>query len=424
MASLLVLGLIVLLVLGFPIGVSMGIVSVYYLIKEGIPLEIAIQQMYQGTNVFVLLAIPLFMVASNLMNYGAITERLINFCDSLLGHIRGGLAQVNVLVSMIFAGMSGSALADTAGIGGVLIPEMIKQGYDKDFTVAVTATSSVIGPIIPPSIPMVLTAAMAGVSVGKMFLGGAIPGILFTVLQMVLVAIISVKRQYPVSKRAPFAQMWRDFKRAIVPLLMPVILLGGIFSGIFTPTEGASVAVTYALVLGFLIYRAITWENIKTLSLEVALHTAVTMFIVAMAQLYGWVLTRERLPQYIFSLMTRISQNPQTLLVIVVFGLVGVGCFMSTTPTLMLTIPILIPIAKGLGFDPLHFFVVVTLAACLGTITPPVGLTLYLAASIAKIPVEKTLKMMIPFGATLIVVTIIAIYFPPLVTWLPNLLMN
>ncbi|MGI6034463.1 MAG: TRAP transporter large permease [Limnochordia bacterium] len=424
MAALLVLGLIALLVLGFPIGISMGIVSIYYLIREGIPLEIAIQQMYQGTNVFVLLAIPLFMVASSLMNHGTITDRLVNLCDSFLGHIRGGLAHVNVLVSMIFAGMSGSALADTAGIGGVLIPEMIKQGYDKDFTVAVTATSSVIGPIIPPSIPMVLTAAMAGVSVGKMFLGGAIPGILFTVLQMVLVAIISVKRQYPVSKRAPLAKMWRDFKRAIVPLLMPVILLGGIFTGIFTPTEAASVAVTYALVLGLVIYRTISWENIRSLSLEVALHTAVIMFIVAMAQLYGWVLTRERLPQYIFSLMTRISQNPQTLLVIVVFGLVGVGCFMSTTPTLMLTIPILIPIARGLGFDPLHFFVVVTMAACLGTITPPVGLTLYLAASIAKMPVEKTLKMMIPFGATLIVVTIIAIYFPPLVTWLPNLLLN
>ena len=424
MAALLILGLLALLVLGFPIGISMGIISIYYLVREGIPLEIAIQQMFQGTNVFVLLAIPLFMIASSTMNHGTITERLINLCDSLLGHIRGGLAHVNVLVSMIFAGMSGSALADTAGIGGILIPEMIKQGYDKDFTVAVTATSSVIGPIIPPSIPMVLTAAMAGVSVGRMFLGGAMPGFLFTAFQLILVAIISAKRQYPIKKRAPLAKMWQDFKRAIVPLLMPVILLGGIFSGIFTPTEAASVAVTYALILGLVIYRAISWEDVRSLCLEVALHTAVIMFIVAMAQLYGWVLTRERLPQYVFGLMTRITENPQLLLVIVVFGLVVVGCFMSTTPTLMLTIPILIPIARELGFDPLHFFVVVTLAACLGTITPPVGLTLYLAASIAKTPVEKTLLMMIPFGATLILVTVIAIYFPPLVTWLPNLLMG
>lgn len=423
MAFALVLGLIGLLLVGVPVGIALALMSVGYLLFEQIPAQIVIQQMYQGTNIYVLLAVPLFMAAGALMNEGAITERLVELCDRTVGHIRGGLAHVNIMVSMVFAEMSGSSLADSAGVGRALIPEMKRKGYSADFSGAVTAASAVIGPIIPPSVPMVLAAGMAGVSVGKMFLGGAIPGVVFGILMMIVSSVIARKRNYPTRPRATVRQWFAAFFRAFIPLFMPVIMLGGIFAGIFTPTEGAAVAVAYALLIGILIYKTLGWGKIKAISREVAIQTAAIMFIVAAAQAYGYVLTMERVPYYLFRLFSSVTSDPQIILLMIVFIMIFIGSFMSTTPTLLITVPILIPIVNQVGYDPLHFFVVVTLAACIGTITPPVGLTLYVASAIAERPAERVFIEMLPFVVMLVLTIVACIFFPSIITWLPNLIM-
>lgn len=422
MTYFLIFGLLGFLILGVPVGFAMGLVCAIYFLSSGTPLAILSQQIFQGTNVFVLVAVPLFMAASQLMNEGQITKKLIRLSNAFLGHITGALSLINIVVSMLFAGMSGSSIADSAGIGKALIPSMLEEGYERDFSAAVTASSSVVGPIIPPSIPMVVTGAIAGVSVGRLFLGGAIPGVLFGVLLMITSYIISRIRNYPKHDRSTLKEILISLKEAFLPLLMPVILLGGIFSGVFTPTESAGVAVAYGLFLATIVYRMLSIKKILTIAYEISIQTATIMFIVGMANVYGYILTRERIPQMISQNLFSITTNEHIIMLLIIFSIIIIGCFLSTTPTLMLTIPILIPIVGQFGFDPLHFFVVITLAACMGTITPPVGLTLYVASSIAEVSVEKTLVAMLPFLAMLLLVALIALFVPSIVTYLPTLL--
>ena len=412
MVALLIIGLLLVMFTGVPIAVAMLILGCVYLIWQQIPFMVVAQFMTEGAMIYVLIAIPLYLFAAALMNEARMSHRIIRLCNALVGHFRGGLAMVNVLASMIFAGMSGEAVADTAGVGSVMIPAMEKEGYDKAFSAAVTVSSAVIGPIIPPSVPMILCAALASTSVGRMFLGGMIPGILFGVLLMALSYAISVGRKYPTHPRAKAGELWTALKESVLGLLTIVIILGGIFTGIFTPVEAAGIAVVYAFLVGCLVYRTLDMRKMPKIAIDVAKTTGVIMFIIALAKFYNFILTREQIPQKVISFLMSVSDNPVVIMVIITMGLFIIGCFLSTTPALMLTVPVLLPLVSQAGYDLVHFFVVVTLALLLGTLTPPVGINLYLVSSISGVQTLKLLKELLPFYAVLIAIIMLALFFP------------
>ncbi len=416
MVLLLILGLFILMLTGLPIGICMLILGLIYVLAQGLPLMLVAQFMTEGAMLYVLIAIPLYLFAAALMNEAGMSHRIIRLCNTLIGHIRGGLALVNVLASMIFAGMSGEAVADTAGMGSILIPAMERDGYDKEFSAAVTVSSAVIGPIIPPSVPMIICAALASTSVGRMFAGGMIPGILFGVFLMVLCYAISIRRNYPIRPRASRLELWVAFKDSILGLLTVVIILGGIFAGIFTPIEAAGVAVAYAFLVGRLIYRTLDLRRLPTIALDVAKNTGIIMFIIALAKFYNFILTREQIPQKVVSFLMGLTSDPVLILVVIVVGLFVLGCFLSTTPALMLVVPVLLPLVSQADFDLVHFFVVVTLALLLGTLTPPVGINLYLVQTISGVGTMRLLKELIPFYLVLIAVIFLALFVPWIVT--------
>lgn len=420
MIPFILISVLVLLIAGLPLGFSMGVIVAVYMLVTGFPISTFAQKMFEGVNVFVLLAIPLFMLAGLTLNRIGATQRIIRFCTALLGHFYGGLSHVNVAVSMIFAGMSGSSLADTSGVGSTIIPSMVKEGYSKEFSAAVTASSAIVGPIIPPSIPMLLVAGLAKLSVARLFLGGAIPGILFGLLLMLVGWIISRKRGYPKHSKASIREVVLSFKDAFLPMFTLVIILGGIFSGVFTPTEAAAVSVVYIMGLGFFVYRNLLFRHVIEDARSVARFTATIMLIVGTAKAFGFVLTLEQFQLIISKYLFTITTNTQLILVFLIIVISVMGCFMSTSPTLLLIVPMLIPMVPILKVDPIYFFCLLAIAAEAGTVTPPVGLTLFLTAKIAGVSPEKTFVAMIPFLAMLFVVVFAAIFFPPLITWLPN----
>jgi C4-dicarboxylate transporter, DctM subunit len=422
MGLFIISGLVIFIAIGTPIGITLGVISLIYLLIEKIPLEILIQQALQGSNKFVLVAIPFFLLTGELMKEGEISNKLINFANSFVGHIRGGLAHVNIVVSMLFAGISGSALADTSAIGSVLIPEMVEKGYDRDFSTAVTGISSIVGPIIPPSMPMIIAAYLARQSVGKMFLGGAIPGILFGLGMMAVVLMLSKKYNFPLEGKFTIKNFFHTFIEAILPLLTPAIILGGIMFGIFTASQAGAIAATYSFILGVFIYKHINLSKFLNVIKNTATKTASVMFVVALANVYTWMIVNERIPQYLLRHLFLITDNSYILLGLIVLSLLLIGCILSTTPAIILSIPVLVPIASTIGFDPLYFSVLATIILCIGTITPPVGLTLYLVSSIGKVEVEKVLSKLIPFYLIVIIVVILLIIFPGLITWLPGLM--
>lgn len=416
MVLLLILGLFILMFTGLPIGICMLILGLIYVLTQSLPLMLVAQFMTEGAMLYVLIAIPLYLFAAALMNEAGMSHRIIRLCNTMIGHIRGGLALVNVLASMIFAGMSGEAVADTAGMGSILIPAMERDGYDKEFSAAVTVSSAVIGPIIPPSVPMIICAALASTSVGRMFAGGMIPGLLFGVFLMALCYAISIRRNYPIRPRASRLELWVAFKDSILGLLTVVIILGGIFAGIFTPIEAAGVAVAYAFLVGWLIYRTLDLRKLPTIALDVAKNTGIIMFIIALAKFYNFILTREQIPQKVVSFLVGLTSDPVLILVIIALGLFVLGCFLSTTPALMLVVPVLLPLVSQANFDLVHFFVVVTLALLLGTLTPPVGINLYLVQTISGVGTMRLLKELIPFYLVLIAVICLALFVPWIVT--------
>jgi len=421
MVAFLIVGLLLTMFLGLPIAIAMLIIGGIYIIQQGIPFMIVAQFMTEGAMIYVLIAIPLFMFAAHLMNEAGMSHRIIRLCNAFVGHLRGGLALVNVLASMIFAGMSGEAVADTAGLGSVLIPAMVKEGYDKEFSAAVTVSSAVIGPIIPPSVPMIICAALSSTSVGRMFLGGMIPGILFGLLLMALSYAIAFRRRYPTQPKASWMERWNAFKDAILGLMTIVIILGGIFSGIFTPIEAAGIAVVYGFMVGWLVYRSIDFKKLPKICLDVTLHTGVIMFIIALARFYNFILTREQIPQKVIGFLMGLSQNPLVIMMIIALGLFVLGCFLSTTPALMLVVPVLLPLVQEAGYNLVHFFVMVTLALLLGTLTPPVGINLYLVSTISGLPATRLLRELLPFYLVLIAVVFVTIFFPWVVTAPGNL---
>lgn len=418
----LVVLLIFLVLLGFPIYLSLGLTSLYYFSSQGIRITTLAQTARTGADNFLLTAIPLFVLAGGLMNRGGITRRLIQLSNALVGHFIGGLALVNVVVSMIFAGMSGSSLSDTAALGSVLIPSMKEEGYDPGFSAAITSASSIVGPIIPPSIPMVVAASLAGISIGGLFLAAAIPGFLFGFLLMVASYFISRKNNYPRYQRSSLKDLALAIKDSFFALLTPVIIVGGILGGIFTATEAAGVAVIYALLVTTFLYKEMTIKDLYEECLSTAKFTGQIMLLVAFINTYNYILTRTRFPHVVFNFLTGITTDPTLIVLLIIFFSLIVGMFLSGTAAIMLVVPLLSPLPGQLGLSNYYFYAIVAIALCFGTLTPPIGLNLYLSSSIANIPIQRTLVSLVPFFIVLLLGLIIVVFIPPLTTWLPSFL--
>ncbi len=417
--------LIGLFALAVPISIAMGLAGFSAIVLRGdIPIEATAQRFVTGVDSFPLLAVPFFILAGALMNTGGITERLVRLANALVGRLTGGLGHVVVVTNMIMAGMSGSAVADAAGTGAVLIPSMVRAGFGPAFSAAVTASASTIGPIIPPSIPFVVFGVLASVSIGRLFLGGAIPGVLMGLYLMGVVYLVSKKRGYARGERTSSAGLWAAFKAAAPALMLPVIIVWGIVGGVVTPTEAAVLAVLYALLLGAFVYRELTVSSVLQVFGEAALTTGVIMFIVAGASLLAWILTREQAGPTLVGAVTTLTTNPRLVLLLINIILLILGCFLETLSLMILLVPVLMPLIKALHIDPVHFGVVFTLNLMIGLITPPVGMSMFIACSIAKISVVDFAREIPLFVAALVLVLLIITYFPAVVLFLPDLVMG
>jgi tripartite ATP-independent transporter DctM subunit len=407
---------------GIPVAFALALGCAVYLTLVGnIDMIIVAQRMIFGIDSFLLLAVPFFILAAEVMNTTGTTRRIFHFAHAMVGHIPGGLAHVNVVNSMIFAGMSGSAIADAAGVGMMEVEAMVEAGYPRPFSAALSAATSTVGPIIPPSIPMVIYGSIAQVSVGALFLGGAVPGLLMGLAMMGVAYVQALRRGFPRDPRVTFREFLGALWEAFPPLLTPVILLGGIFSGVFTPTEAAAAAVLYALVLGLVVYREIHPREMAGLLLRVVEKTAMVMFIVATASVFGWILAREQIPQIIATSFLGVTRNPVVMLLILNVLFLLVGMFMETLAIMMIFLPIVVPICQALGIDLVHFGVVFVLNLMIGLITPPFGMLLFLMSGLTKLPMAEILKELVPYIAILIVCLFIITLVPQLVLFLPNL---
>ncbi|WHH59083.1 TRAP transporter large permease [Petroclostridium sp. X23] len=411
----------ILLILGVPVGFSLFGSSVLYMVVNDIPLEMAAQRLAAGPDSFPLLAIAFFVLAGSIMNSGGITRKIFDFADHIVGHFTGGLGHANILASIIFSGMSGSAVADTGGLGAIELQAMKEAGYDEDFSLAVTGASAIIGPIIPPSIPAVIFGVTSGVSIGRLFAGGVIPGLLMGGAMSAMVYFISKKKKYPKRKRASFKEIFHALKSAFLPLLAPVIIIGGIIGGVFTPTEAAIAAVFYALLLSF-IYKEIRITQLPGFLRETLNTTIGILFIISSANLFGWIMTTSQVPQKLaVAFLSVIADKYLALLVLNVFLLL-VGCFLETSAAQIILVPILVPMVMKMGVDPVHFGIIMILNLMIGLMTPPIGLVLYVLSSISKVPFEKISKAILPYVLVLGVVLLVITYVPILVTFLPDLL--
>ncbi|WP_085506143.1 TRAP transporter large permease [Thalassobacillus devorans] len=419
--ALLVSGFLLMLILGFPIIFSIGIACLFYLLINDVSLAVVSQVMVNYLTDFVLLAVPLFIFAAQLMNASGMTGRLLKFARNLIGHIRGGLAHVNVLTSMIFAGVSGSAVADTSSVGTVMIKAMKDEGYETDYAAAVSASSSVVGPIIPPSIPMVVAGAMAGLSVTQLFIGGIVPGILLGLAMMVVVAIIAKKRDHPKFERASYKTIMQSFTNSILDLVLPAIVIGGIVFGLFTPTEGAAVAVLAAMVLG-VIHKDLTLRKVRECAYQSIIVSAEVLLIAAVAILFGWILMYEQIPQNLIQYVTDMEMSKYLFLIIINLILLALGAFIAGMATLLIAVPILVPIAPFLNMDPYQMVVMIVLATMLGTITPPIGPALFIISSVSKRSVGAIAIQTIPFLVACVVVLLLVAFIPAVSLFLPDLI--
>ena len=416
--------IVVLSLLGMPIGHAMIAGSVLYLGLAGLDMGTAAEQLINGMNgSFLLLAIPLFILAAEFMNAGSIMDRLLRFCNALVGRYRGGLAHVNVVQSIIFAGMSGSALADAASSGRVMQTLMTRDGrYPASFAAALTAVSSVIGPIIPPSIPMVLYALISDTSIGYLFLGGVIPGLLIGAVQMALIAFNAKRRNFPVEPPIPLREWPRITWEALPALLMPVILLGGIYSGVMTPTEAAAVAAAYALGVSAILYRSVSWRDLYGTLVRSSRITISIGMLIAGALVFNYVITVENIPKVVAALLKGWQMSPAMFLLVANVILLVLGCFLEGTTILLVILPVMLPTAQALGIDPVHFGVVAVVNVMLGLVTPPYGLLLFMMVKIADVSLTDLVKEVMPFLVVMIGALALITYVPDLVLFLPKLM--
>ncbi|NQT59562.1 MAG: TRAP transporter large permease [Bacteroidetes bacterium] len=414
--------LFVFLVLGMPVAMAVGIPSLLYIIlNDAIPSFVAIQRMVAGVNTYSLLAIPFFIFAGNLMNTSGITTRIFNSCTTSVGRLKGGLAHVNILSSIIFAGMSGAAIADAGGLGAIEIKAMRGNNYDDRMTIGITAASSVIGPIIPPSMPIVVYGVIASASIGRLFAAGVIPGLIMGLSLVIMVLLLSKKMACPAGQRYTLLEKFASFRSAFFSLLAPVIILGGIFSGFFTPTEAAAIACLYALILG-LFYKEMSWAQFKEAVKSSMITTIQVLFIVAAATLFSWILAREQVPQNLARMIQTLQISPFAVLLIVNVFLLVVGLFMETVASINLLVPVLLPLMLMIGVDPVQFGIIMILNLIIGTLTPPFGTVLFVLSGVANVPVEKVAKSTFLFMGPLLLVLLLINIFPGLTLWLPNLI--
>lgn len=424
MLALFVCALLVgLMAIGIPVGISMGLtaVGVFSALGQGDFLAVMAQRTYTGTTSFTLLAIPFFILAGNLMNTGGITDRIFNFARACCGHCPGGLGQVNIFSSVIFSGMSGAAVADAAGLGAIEMKAMGDAGFDKTFSAGITAASSTIGPVIPPSIPFVVYGSIVGVSVGKLFMAGFVPGFMMAIAMAIAVYYTSVKKHYPVEPRVPFKLRMNYFMKAVPSLFTIIIIIGGIWGGLFTPTEAAAVACLYALILGTLVYKEINFVKLKTILFESMLQSCKTLFIIAIANFLAYFLMHQKIPDQVIQGMTSLTSNPYILILIIIAILLILGCFIEGTAVILIATPIFYPIITQMGMDPVQFGVIMILASMIGLLTPPVGMSLYAVSSICDVDIVSLSKAVLPYLLGIFLVLLLVAFFPPISMFLPNL---
>jgi len=413
---------LVLAVLGMPIAYSMGLASVIYLLFSNIPLSMLAHRLPNALNSFPLVAVPVFIFAGSLMNTSGITDRLFNTARLMVGRRKGGLAHVNILASLIFSGISGAALADIGGLGKIEIKAMKDQGYDPGEAAAITAASATIGPIFPPSIPLIIFATVAEASGIKLLIAGVVPALIITVLLMIVVTIIAHLKNYPRDTVRPDRRTaWKSILNAVPALLAPVLLAGGLLSGWFSPTEVASVTVVYSLFLGLVVYRELTFRNIITMARETVRSTGQILIVVACASVFAWILTVEQVPARIAALLLGISRNPTVLLLLINVLLLLIGMIMDTIAAILVVTPIIYPALMQVGVDPIHLGIVVVFNLMIGLLTPPVGMSLYMVSVVAEQPVERVMKKMLPYFIPLILALLAVTLFPALATTLPDL---
>jgi len=414
-----------LMIIGTPLGLVLGLTALFGFFKLGDMslLGVISQQFFSAMNNFALVAMPLFFLAGEIMNRIELTDRLVDFSNALFGRLRGGLAQVNIITSILFGGISGSAAADTAALGSIFIPSMTKEGYDKDFATAVTVASSMIAPIIPPSIIMVVYGAIMGVSIAGLFAAGIIPGLMIGFALMILTRFISKKRNYPKSEeKLTLKRLVRTTKRASLALVLPFIILGGILGGVVTPTEAAAVAVGYALFLGFFVYRNLRIKDLYWMFFRSALAMGVIALILSSAASLGWLLTSEQLPEKVAQGFLSVSQNKYVILLLINLFLILVGMFMDIIVSLLILAPIFAPLATSLGVDPLHFGVIMCINLNLALMTPPLGGCLFVSMTISRLSLVQTAKALFPFMLVEFGVLFLVVYIPPICMFIPRLL--
>ena len=414
--------LFVLCLVGIPICFSLGLVSIFGMVQGATPMIVVIQRLFTGADSTALIAIPLFILAGGLMVQGGISNRIVSFADALIGHFPSGLALVSILACMFFAAITGSAIAATAAIGGIMIPIMREKNYEDTFSAPLIACGGSIGPIIPPSIPLLLYGTMANVSVGKLFIGGFIPGIIMGVGLMIYSYFVGKKRHYVGrEKKASREEILRTGKDALLALIMPIIIIGGILSGIFTATESGAIACAYAIIIGGLVYKELKLENMFRLFVDCAKSTGQVLVVVACASLFTWVITVAQVPQTVSALLSDSIHSRVILLLVINIILLIAGTFIDTTSALVIFTPLFLPLVQAMGIDLIHFGLVMAVNLTIGMCTPPLGVCLFVAGSIAKVSLKEQMKDLLPMLGVLLVVLLIITYIPQTVTFLPNL---
>ena len=424
-AIIIILGFVALFIMGFPVAVAIGVPSVLYVLINGFPVEMFFNRYLFALDSFTLLALPLFIFVGNLMTTAGITTRIFRFADIFVGWLPGGLAQVNILASLLFAGKSGSALADVGALGQMQVKAMTEKGFPKPFSAAISVASATVTPIFPPSIPYVVFGAVTGTSIVRLFLAGIVPGIAMVALLMIFTAFVGIKRKYPRQTRLPTVkEVIESFLPTIPALLAPVLLIGGLLLGFFTPTEAASIVVAYVIMIGFLFYRDLTLSHIWEAAVTTVKQTGAICIIITVATLFGWVMTIERIPMLFTSAMAPFINNKILLLVVINMILVFVGMFLDSNTATLIVIPIMMPTFLAAGLDPVHIGVMVVFNLMIGLLTPPLGLSVLLISNVTGVPVGQVFRAVPIFFVPLLLMLAIITFIPEVTLWIPNLVMN